>query len=251
MPQSYLLRNDEKKRMKIIPAIDIIGGKAVRLTQGDYDQKKEYSADPLSLALNFERVGITNLHLVDLDGAKAQKPENLEILKSIASSTILQVDFGGGVKSNESLEAVLAAGASQVTAGSIAAKNKPLVKDWLKTYGSDKIILGADVKDKKIAINGWQEDSGLDLMEFLEEYVVAGVEYCICTDVSKDGLLQGPSFELYAEIQEAFPSLNLIASGGVSKLKDLAQLDDLGLYGAIVGKAFYEGRITLEELADF
>lgn len=237
--------------MIIIPAIDIIDGKAVRLTQGDYDQKKEYSAEPLNLAMNFERVGISHLHLVDLDGAKAQKPANLDILQAITKATLLQVDFGGGVKSNESLDAVLAAGAKQVTAGSIAVKNKPLVKEWLKTYGPEKIILGADVKDKKIAINGWQEDSGLDLFEFLEEYIAAGAQYCICTDVSKDGLLQGPSFELYQEIQEAFPDLKLIASGGVSKLEDLMALDEMDLYGAIVGKAFYEGRITLEELADF
>lgn len=237
--------------MKIIPAIDLIDGKAVRLTQGDYNQKKEYADNPAEVAKSFEAAGITNLHLVDLDGAKAQKPANLHILESIASSTGLHVDFGGGVKSHESLEAVLAAGAKQVTAGSIAVKNKPLVKEWLASYGAEKIILGADVIDRKIAISGWQEDSGLDLFAFLEEYVAAGVQYCICTDVSKDGLLQGPSFELYAEIQAAFPELKLIASGGVSCIEDLERLAEIEVYGTIVGKAYYEGRITLDQLAQF
>ena len=237
--------------MKIIPAIDIINGKAVRLTQGDYNQKKEYANNPAEVAKTFEDAGIRHLHLVDLDGAKAQKPANLSILGTISASTTLKVDFGGGVKSNESLDAVLSAGAQQVTAGSIAVKNKPLVKEWLKTFGSDKIILGADVMNKKIAISGWQEDSEIDLFAFLEEYVDAGAQYCICTDVSKDGLLQGPSFDLYAEIQTRFPQLKLIASGGVSCLEDLEKLAEMKVYGTIVGKAYYEGRITLEQLAQF
>jgi len=237
--------------LKIIPAIDLIDGKAVRLTQGDYSQKKEYADNPAEVAKIFEDAGITNLHLVDLDGAKAQKPANLSVLSAITSGTNLNVDFGGGVKSNESLEAVFSAGAKQVTAGSIAVKNKPLVKEWLLTYGTERIILGADVIDQKIAISGWQEDSGIDLFEFLEEYIKSGVTYCICTDVSKDGLLQGPSFELYAEIQKAFPNLKLIASGGVSNLDDLEKLAEMEVYGTIVGKAYYEGRITLEELAKF
>ena len=237
--------------MIIIPAIDLINGKAVRLTQGDYDQKKEYADNPTAVAKTFEKAGITNLHLVDLDGAKAQKPANLVVLESITGSTDLKVDFGGGVKSNESLEAVLNAGAKQVTAGSIAVKNKSLVKQWLKTYGSEKIILGADVMNRKIAISGWQEDSGIDLFEFLDDYTASGTEYCICTDVSKDGMLQGPSFELYAEIQEAFPQLKLIASGGISCLEDLERLAEMQVFGAIVGKAYYEGRITLDQLAQF
>lgn len=237
--------------MIIIPAIDIISGKAVRLTKGDYNQKKEYSDSPLEVAKDFEQAGITNLHLVDLDGAKAQQPQNLDVLQAITSETSLKVDFGGGVKSNESLEAVLKAGAGQVTAGSIAAKNPELVGSWLKEFGPERIILGADVIDEKIAISGWQEDSGLDLFPFLESYQAQGAKYCICTDVSKDGMLQGPSIELYKKILKAFPELNLIASGGVAELDDLKKLLDIGIYGTIVGKAYYEGRISLEELANF
>lgn len=237
--------------MKIIPAIDIIEGKAVRLTQGDYSQKTEYNDDPVAVAKAFESVGIDRLHVVDLEGAKASKPVNLSTLEAITSSTNLSVDFGGGVKSNESLQQVLDAGADQVTAGSIAVKDKGLVKTWIETYGADKIILGADVKDEKIAINGWQEDSGIDLFEFLSEYIELGISYCICTDVSKDGLLQGPSFELYQKMQAEFPNLKLIASGGVSSMEDLRRLEDMGVYGTIVGKAYYEGRISLKELASF
>lgn len=237
--------------MKIIPAIDIIEGKAVRLTQGDYNQKTEYNNDPVAVAKAFESVGIERLHVVDLEGAKASKPVNLNTLEAITSSTNLKVDFGGGVKSNESLQRVLDAGADQVTAGSIAVKDKALVKSWIETHGAEKIILGADVKDEKIAINGWQEDSGIDLFEFLSEYINLGISYCICTDVSKDGLLQGPSFELYQKMQTEFPHLKLIASGGVSSMDDLRRLESMGVYGTIVGKAYYEGRITLEELASF
>ncbi|WP_286755794.1 1-(5-phosphoribosyl)-5-[(5-phosphoribosylamino)methylideneamino]imidazole-4-carboxamide isomerase [Roseivirga sp. UBA838] len=237
--------------MKIIPAIDVISGKAVRLTKGDYNQKKEYSDSPLEVAQRFEQAGITHLHLVDLDGAKAQKPQNLEVLEVISSKTRLRVDFGGGVKSSESLEAVLKAGAQQVTAGSIAAKDPEMVFSWLKHYGAEKVILGADVIDEKIAISGWQEDSGLDLFPFLEQYLAKGVTYCICTDVSKDGMLQGPSIELYKKIIKEFPQLKLIASGGVAELNDLYELREAGLYGAIVGKAYYEGRISLDELAAF
>ncbi len=237
--------------MKIIPAIDIIEGKAVRLTQGDYNQKTEYNSDPEAVAKAFESVGIERLHVVDLEGAKASKPVNLSTLKSITTSTNLSVDFGGGVKSNESLQQVLGAGADQVTAGSIAVKDKDLVKTWIETYGAEKIILGADVKDEKIAINGWQEDSGIDLFEFLAEYIDLGISHCICTDVSKDGLLQGPSFELYRKMMIEFPDLKLIASGGVSSMDDLKRLENMGVYGTIVGKAYYEGRISLNELASF
>lgn len=237
--------------MKIIPAIDIIEAKAVRLTQGDYNQKTEYNNDPVAVAKAFESVGIERLHVVDLEGAKASKPVNLDTLKAIATKTSLEIDFGGGVKSNESIELAFQAGAHQVTAGSIAVKDKDLVKSWVAQYGADKIILGADVKDEKIAINGWQEDSGIGLFQFLEEYAAFGIEYCICTDVSKDGLLQGPSFELYEKIQKQFPDLKLIASGGVSSMDDLIRLHDMGLYGCIVGKAYYEGRISLKELASF
>ena len=235
--------------MKVIPAIDLISGKAVRLTKGDYNKKTEYSDSPLTVAKEFEEAGITNLHLVDLDGAKAQKPQNLSVLESIVSETALDVDFGGGVKSNESLEAVFKTGAKQITAGSIAAKDKGLVKSWLSEFGSKRIILGADVINEQIAISGWQEDSGLELFAFLEEYIDAGAEYCICTDVSKDGMLQGPATDLYKRILKAFPSLKLIASGGVAQLDDLKALGQIGVYGTIVGKAYYEGKISLEELA--
>lgn len=237
--------------MKIIPAIDIINGKAVRLTKGDYNQKTEYADNPVEVAELFESAGITNLHLVDLDGAKAQKPQNLAVLEGVTASTGLSVDFGGGVKSNESLEAVLKAGAKQVTAGSIAVKNKTLVYEWIEEFGAEKIILGADVINEKITISGWQENSGIDLMGFLEEYLNKGIRYCICTDVSKDGMLQGPSFALYQKIMKEFPELRLIASGGVAQLDDLKKLNEMGCYGAIVGKAYYEGNISLEELAAF
>lgn len=237
--------------MKIIPAIDVIEGKAVRLTQGDYNQKTEYNDNPLAVAKAFETAGIDRLHVVDLEGAKASKPINLNVLEALSKGTGLKIDFGGGVKSNNSIEEVLNAGAHQVTAGSIAVKDRSLVKEWITKYGADTIILGADVQDEKIAINGWQEDSGLDLLEFLTDYVKLGITYCICTDVSKDGLLQGPSFDLYDKIMSSFPDLKLIASGGVSSMEDLKRLEKMGVYGTIVGKAFYEGRISLEELASF
>ncbi|WP_258097909.1 1-(5-phosphoribosyl)-5-[(5-phosphoribosylamino)methylideneamino]imidazole-4-carboxamide isomerase [Marinoscillum pacificum] len=235
--------------MHIIPAIDIIGGKCVRLTKGDYNQKKEYSDNPAAVAKAFEDAGIQRLHVVDLDGAKAKNVVNLETLQSITSSTNLTVDFGGGVKTRKDLEKVLEAGAKQVTAGSIAANNREEVKSWIEEYGAEKIILGADVLDEKVMVSGWQESSDLDLMEYLEYYLQLGIEYVICTDISKDGVLQGPSFELYQKILGEFPELKLIASGGVSGKSDLIQLKEQGLYGAIVGKAFYEGHITLEELA--
>ena len=235
--------------MHIIPAIDIIGGKCVRLTKGDYNQKKEYSDNPAAVAKAFEDAGIQRLHVVDLDGAKAKNVVNLETLQSITSSTNLTVDFGGGVKTRKDLEKVLEAGAKQVTAGSIAANNREEVKSWIEEYGAEKIILGADVLDEKVMVSGWQESSDLDLMEYLEYYLQLGIEYVICTDISKDGVLQGPSFELYQKILGEFPELKLIASGGVSGKSDLIQLNEQGLFGAIVGKAFYEGHITLEELA--
>ena len=236
--------------MKIIPAIDIIGGKCVRLTQGDYDQKKEYADDPASVARGFAAAGITRLHVVDLEGAKGNVPVNLETLKSITSATELTVDFGGGVKSDEAIAAAFEAGAAQVTAGSIAVKDPEQVGRWIDQYGAEKIILGADVLNGTIATHGWQKDSGIILFNFLEQYVKQSIQYCICTDVSKDGLLQGPAFDLYEEIMKEFPDLKLIASGGVANLDDLVQLKELGVYGTIVGKAYYEGRISLQELAD-
>jgi phosphoribosylformimino-5-aminoimidazole carboxamide ribotide isomerase len=205
----------------------------------------------VAVARQFEQAGISRLHVVDLEGAKASKLVNQETLRNITSNTSLKVDFGGGVKSDDSIEMAFAAGAHQITAGSIAVKNPALVDTWIKRYGADKIILGADVKNEKIAINGWQEDSGLDLFDFLEGYVAKHIQYCICTDVSKDGLLQGPAFDLYRKIMDQFPDLKLIASGGVAGMDDLHQLNEMGVYGTIVGKAYYEGRISLEELASF
>jgi len=234
--------------MHIIPAIDIIDGKCVRLTQGDYDQKTEYANNPVQVAKAFEGAGISKLHVVDLEGAKASKPVNLDSLRAITAETGLSVDFGGGVKSNESIEAVFAAGARQVTAGSIAVKDPDLVSQWIGQYGAERIILGADVIDEQIATHGWQQNSGIALFGFLEQYIKQGIEYCICTDVSKDGLLQGPSFDLYERILKEFPNLKLIASGGVAEVEDLIRLKAMGVYGTIVGKAYYEGHISLEEL---
>lgn len=237
--------------MYIIPAIDMIGGKCVRLTQGDYAQKKEYHDSPLEMAKRFEDAGIKRLHLVDLDGAKAKKPINGDALKAITSQTSLKVDFGGGVQSDEAIEQVFGLGASQVTGGSVAVKNPELFDSWIQQYGGEKIILGADAKDRKIAISGWQETTSVDLIDFIKSYIAKGLSYVICTDVAKDGLLQGPSLDLYAEILQEIPDIKLIASGGVSNVKDLEELQKIGVYGTIVGKAYYEGRIMLEELAAF
>ena len=232
--------------MIIIPAIDIIEGKAVRLTQGDYSRKKEYADDPVKIARQFEEASIKQVHVVDLDGAKASQPVNLELVRQITAQTNLKVDFGGGIKSDSAIEKAFAAGVHQITAGSIAVKNKKLVKDWMIRFGTEKIIIGADVRNEKIVVNGWQEDSGLNVFEFLMEYFNYGAEYCVCTDVSKDGLLEGPSFDLYKRIRQKFPGLKLIASGGVAAVTDLCKLAEIGVYAAIVGKAFYEGRISAD-----
>lgn len=237
--------------MKIIPAIDIIDGKCVRLSQGDYERKKVYNENPLAVAQDFQNHGITHLHLVDLDGAKSKKVVNIAVLETIARSTDLHIDFGGGVKSDEDLKKVFAAGAKQVTAGSIAITDPDKVRDWLYTYGSERIILGADVKDEKIAINGWQEESEVLIFDFLKQFYGAGMRYVICTDIAKDGMLQGASVDLYRQILLRFPDLQLIASGGVSNMDDLHELREIGLYGAIVGKAIYEGNITLEDIHAF
>ncbi|WP_234736221.1 1-(5-phosphoribosyl)-5-[(5-phosphoribosylamino)methylideneamino]imidazole-4-carboxamide isomerase [Tellurirhabdus bombi] len=237
--------------MYIIPAIDLIEGKAVRLTQGDYNQKKEYNARPLEVAQQFEDAGLTRLHLVDLDGAKQKRVINWKVLELIAAKTGLHIDFGGGVQSEEDLRIVFESGAKQVTGGSIAVKNPELFEEWLKQYGPEAIILGADAKDEKIAVSGWEESTEMWVYDFVEKYVEKGIQYVISTDVAKDGLLQGPSFELYRNLQDQFPKLNIIASGGVSTLADLETLADMQLYGTIVGKAIYEGRIKLEELRQF
>lgn len=237
--------------MKIIPAIDIIGGKCVRLSQGDYNQKTVYNEHPLEVAKMFEASGITHLHLVDLDGAKSAKVVNWKVLEIIANQTSLKIDFGGGVKSDEDIKGVFDAGANQVTAGSIAVKSPETVARWIASYGAERIILGADVRDKMIAINGWKEDSGLELFSFLKDYTDKGIESVICTDITKDGMLAGSSIELYQDILGEFPNLKLIASGGVTSIEEIDQLQENGLYGAIVGKAIYEGRITLKELEKY
>lgn len=240
-----------KTKIKIIPAIDIIDGKCVRLSQGDYDKKKVYNENPLEVAKSFEDHGIEHLHLVDLDGAKSAKVVNYPVLEKIAGQTKLKIDFGGGVKSDEDIKKVLESGANQVTAGSIAVKNPETVYRWIQDYGPDKIILGADVRDRKIAINGWKEDSGLDLFEFLDQFSKRGVSTSICTDITKDGMMSGSSIDLYSAILDEFPGIHLIASGGVSSMDEVAGLQKKGLFGAIVGKAIYEGHITLNDISNF
>lgn len=237
--------------MQIIPAIDLIDGKCVRLTKGDYNAVKEYNSDPLEVARQFEGAGIKRLHLVDLDGAKASHVVNIDVLRKICQNTGLQVDFGGGVKSEEDLQKVFDAGAQQVTAGSIAAKDPDRVKQWIADHGSDRIILGADVLGGKVMVSGWQKSSGLSLFEFLADYHEAGARWVICTDISKDGVMEGPSFELYREIVAQFPDINLIASGGVTTMTDLESLREDNLYGAIIGKAYYEGKLSLQQLSSF
>ncbi|PSL06485.1 1-(5-phosphoribosyl)-5-[(5-phosphoribosylamino)methylideneamino]imidazole-4-carboxamide isomerase [Cecembia rubra] len=237
--------------MEIIPAIDIIDGKCVRLTQGDYGQKKEYHDSPIEMAKRFENAGIKRLHLVDLDGAKQKKIVNKEVLRAISEGTSLTIDFGGGVQSDAAIEEAFALGAHQVTGGSIAVKNKDLFESWISRFGGDKIILGADAKNRKIAISGWEETTEIELIDFIKGYHAKGISYVICTDVAKDGLLQGPSLDLYKDILSEIPGIKLIASGGVSNVDDLEKLAEIGVFGAIVGKAYYEGRISLEQLAGF
>lgn len=235
--------------MEIIPAIDIIDGKCVRLTQGDYNQQVTYNSNPLEVAKQFEAAGIKRLHLVDLDGAKAAHIVNHQVLRSISANTKLIIDFGGGVKTDEDIAIAFDNGAAQVTAGSIAVKQPDTVIRWLQQYGAEKIILGADVKDGQIATHGWQQSSGIDLFSFIQSYLPHGLQYVICTDVAKDGMMQGSSIELYKQILQQFSQLKLIASGGVNGMADLQRLKDAGLYGAIVGKAIYEGAISLTELS--
>ena len=237
--------------MEIIPAIDIIDGKCVRLSQGDYAQKIIYNENPMEVAKQFEAAGLQRLHLVDLDGAKASHIVNHKTLQAISSQTKLKIDFGGGIKTDEDIKIAFDNGAQQITAGSIAVKSRDTVLHWLEKYGAGKIILGADVKNENIAISGWQESSGINLFGFLGDYIHHGVQYVICTDIAKDGMLQGSSVELYKKILKQFPNLKLIASGGVSDLNELKVLKDAGLYGAIIGKAIYEERITLTDLAKF
>lgn len=234
--------------IELIPAIDIIDGKCVRLSQGDYNSKKTYNENPLEVAKSFQDHGIKRLHLVDLDGAKAQHIVNYKVLENIANNTNLVIDFGGGLKTDEDLRIAFESGASMVTGGSIAVKNPTVFESWIKTYGADKIILGADAKDKKIAVTGWLESTDCELIDFLGNYINKGVNKVICTDIAKDGMLQGPSTALYKEILESYPSLWLIASGGVSCMEDIIKLDEAGVPAVIFGKAIYEGKISLKQL---
>ncbi|GAB6007984.1 1-(5-phosphoribosyl)-5-[(5-phosphoribosylamino)methylideneamino]imidazole-4-carboxamide isomerase [Dysgonomonas reticulitermitis] len=234
--------------IEIIPAIDLIEGKCVRLSQGDYEVKKVYNEDPLEVAKMFESAGLKRLHLVDLDGAKAKHIVNYNVLQKIASQTSLVIDFGGGVQSDKDLDIAFNAGASMITGGSIAVRNKDLFLSWVARYGSEKIILGADCKDHKIAVSGWQESTSIDILPFLNEYRKDGLTKVVCTDISKDGMLQGPSIDLYKDILSAYPDLYLIASGGVSCFQDIVDLENAGLPAVILGKAIYENRVTLEEL---
>jgi phosphoribosylformimino-5-aminoimidazole carboxamide ribotide isomerase len=234
--------------IEIIPAIDLIDGKCVRLTQGDFAQKKIYNENPLSAAKEFENVGLKRLHIVDLDGAKRGKVANLKVLETIAANTNLTIDFGGGIKTDEDIKSVFDVGAAMASIGSIAVKDKEKFFAWLEKYGSEKILLGADVKGKNLAINGWQTETEIEILAFLKEYFAKGVTQAFVTDISKDGLLQGSSNELYAEILREIPELKLIASGGVSRIEDITELEKIGCSGVIVGKAIYEGKINLEDL---
>ncbi|MBC7948608.1 MAG: 1-(5-phosphoribosyl)-5-[(5-phosphoribosylamino)methylideneamino]imidazole-4-carboxamide isomerase [Chitinophagaceae bacterium] len=237
--------------MTIIPALDIIDGKCVRLTQGDYTQKTVYNERPLEVAKKFEDAGLKRLHLVDLDGAKEGTVRNWKVLETIAGKTALVIDFGGGIKTAKDVEIVFESGAYLATVGSMAVENELEFKNWLTRFGADRFLLGADVKNEKIAIHGWQETSELWVYDFIEKYIQEGIAQLFCTDISKDGKLEGPSIDLYKSILEKFPTLNFIASGGISSLHDLEELAKIGCGGAIVGKAIYENRIKLAELVTF
>jgi len=234
--------------IELIPAIDIIDGQCVRLTKGDYDQKTVYRDSPAEVAKEFEQLGFKRLHVVDLDGAKSKHIVNDSVLRRITTETNLTVDFGGGIKTDEDIEKAFEAGAAMVTVGSIAVTQPDLFIGWLNKYGAERMILGADVRNGKISINGWKEDSAEDLLPFLEKYIEAGVKNVLCTEISKDGTLQGPAIELYKEVMKEYPQLHLIASGGVSSKDDIEALDRAGIPAVVFGKAIYEGRINLKEL---
>ena len=234
--------------MILVPAIDIINGQCVRLTKGDYDTKKVYNESPVEVAKAFEGAGLTHVHVVDLDGARAKHIVNANVLEQIATQTSLQVDFGGGIKSETDLQTAFDCGASQVTLGSIAVSEPELVFEWLEKFGAEQLILGADAKNRRIATHGWEQDSGLDVIDFVKDYAQKGFEYVLCTDVAKDGMLAGPSLELYYEILEQLPELSLIASGGVTTMDDIYQCAELGCTAAIIGKAIYENKLSLKEL---
>lgn len=237
--------------MRIIPAIDVIDGKCVRLSKGDYNTKKIYNEHPLEIAKQYEDHGIEFLHLVDLDGAKASHIVNHKVLEEIATKTNLKIDFGGGLKTDEDLRIAFESGAGQITGGSIAVKQPGVFKNWLSKFGSDKIILGADANNEKIAISGWLEESDEDLIPFVKNYQNDGVQYVICTDIAKDGMLQGPSFDLYEKMLNQLPNIKLIASGGISTFDELPKLAELGCEGTIIGKAIYENKISLKQLENY
>lgn len=237
--------------MRIIPAIDIIDGKCVRLSKGDYNTKIIYNENPLEVAKQFEAHGIQYLHLVDLDGAKSSKIINYKILEQIASKTSLKIDFGGGLKSDADLRIAFESGANQISGGSIAVKNPDIFQNWINQYGADKIILGADANNKKVSISGWLEESEEEVIPFIQKYQNKGIQYVICTDIAKDGMLEGPSFDLYQEILSSTENIKLIASGGISTFEELPKLAELGCEGTIIGKAIYEGKISLKQLEQF
>ena len=233
--------------IELIPAIDIINGQCVRLTKGDYDQKTVYG-QPLDMAREFEHIGFRRLHVVDLDGAKSKHIVNIDVLRSLTAETSLTVDFGGGIKTDDDMQKAFDNGAAMVTVGSIAVTDPDRFMGWLEKYGADRIILGADVRNGKISINGWKEDSTEDLLPFLQKYINAGVRNVLCTEISKDGTLAGPAIDLYKRVMDAYPQLHLIASGGVSSIEDIKALDAAGIPAVVFGKAIYEGRIDLKEL---
>ena len=239
------------KKIEIIPAIDLIDGKCVRLSQGDYDKKTVYNENPLEVALMFEASGITRLHLVDLDGAKAKHIINHKVLETIATKTNLIIDFGGGLKSDEDLKIAFDSGAQMVTGGSIAVREKDTFLKWIEKYGSEKIILGADAKDRNIAVGGWLETTSIPVIKFISEFYGKGITKVISTDISRDGMLSGPSFELYQEILDVLPKVEIIASGGIATMDEILKLNEMGVPGVITGKAIYENRITLKEIEEF
>ena len=234
--------------IELIPAIDLINGKCVRLTKGDYQQKKVYHENPVEVAIEFKRLGFERLHVVDLDGAKSQHIVNIDVLREITNKTTLKVDFGGGIKTNDDIEKAFANGASMVTVGSIAVKRPELFLAWLDEYGAERMILGADVRNGMISVNGWKEDSTEQLLPFLRKYIIKGVKNVLCTEISKDGTLAGPAIALYQEIMKEYPNLHLIASGGVSSNEDIVALEQAGIPAVVFGKAFYEGRIDIGKL---
>ncbi|MBL19297.1 MAG: 1-(5-phosphoribosyl)-5-[(5-phosphoribosylamino)methylideneamino]imidazole-4-carboxamide isomerase [Flavobacteriaceae bacterium] len=237
--------------MILVPAIDIINGQCVRLTKGNYDTKKVYNESPVEVAKSFEGAGLTHVHVVDLDGARAKHIVNIKVLEAIATKTSLTIDFGGGIKSAVDLKTAFDCGATQVILGSIAVNSPKLVLEWLQNFGADKLILGADTKNRRIATHGWEKDSGINILDFIKDYSAKGFKHVLCTDVAKDGMLAGPSLELYYELLEEIKKISLIASGGVSSMDDLYQLEELGCTAAIVGKAIYEGKISLKELENY